>query len=84
MNSGKSFELNIFTSATPSFAMVAISLPKIYINPANINTSAISAVVLSLARFRIRASGRKISSCIKMKYWTGMSRRQFVIAMTNA
>lgn len=48
------------------------------------NASATSAVVLSFARLRIRASGRKMTICSRMKYWIPRRVAHFVMAMTKA
>jgi hypothetical protein len=83
-NNGKSFGLNICTSARPRSAMKENSLPHIYNRPARINASATRAVVLSFARLRTRARGRKITSCRRIKYSTGQDVAQLVIPSTNA
>lgn len=63
--------------------MILISLPKIYNNPTKMKASAISAVELSVARSRISAKGKKMTSCMRIKYGTGMSLRQLVTPRTN-
>lgn len=84
MNNEKSFGLNIFTSAIPRSAMTLTSLPKMYTNPARINTSAMSAVELSFARSRTRTKGRKATTWRRIKCCTGTSLRQFVTPRINA
>ena len=48
------------------------------------NTSATSAVVLNLARFRTNAKGRKIAICMRIKYCMPSLVAQSVMAVTNA
>jgi hypothetical protein len=48
------------------------------------NTSATSAVVLSRARVRISASGRKTTIWMRIVYWIGRIVAQFVIAAMKA
>lgn len=83
INRGQSFELKSSTCACPLFAIIAASLPKMYIRPAKMNASAISAVVLSLAKLRISARGRKMTICRRIKYCIPSSLAQFVIARVN-
>lgn len=63
--------------------MTPNSLPKMYINPTRMKPSAMSAVELSLAKSRTRASGKKTINCTRMKYLTGISAAQFVIPETK-
>ena len=63
--------------------MITPSLPKMYIKPARMKTSATSAVVLSFARLRMRANGRKMIICRRMKYWMPSSVAQLVMARVN-
>ena len=83
MNRAKSFGLKSLTSAIPRWAITWNSLPKMYTNPTRIKPSAISAVVLSLAKSRTRASGKKTINCTRRKYLTGISVAQFVIPETK-
>lgn len=48
------------------------------------NASAINAVPLNLARFRIIARGRKMINSAKMRYRVGMNVLQSVTARMNA
>lgn len=43
-----------------------------------------SAVELNLAKLRTRASGKNTINCTRMKYWTGISVKQFVTPKTKA
>ena len=47
------------------------------------NASATRAVVLSLAKLRMSARGRKMTICNIMKYWIPNILAQFVIARTK-
>jgi hypothetical protein len=78
INREKSFGLKSLTSAIPRCAITENSLPKIYNNPTRMKPSAMSAVVLNLAKLRTRASGKKTINCTRMKYWIGSSVKQFV------